>query len=110
MTTTLIEQMREELIRRNYAETTIYSYTRAVRHFAHHIAKPLDQLGPDDLRSYHAHLLRDKKLTVNTFVLNILRASIPVYQDPETPGYERGSSLSQRKTSAAGDPEPRRSS
>ena len=42
MTTTPIEQMREELIRRNYAETTIYSYTPAVRHFANHIAKPLD--------------------------------------------------------------------
>ena len=71
MTATLIEQMREELIRRNYAETTIYSYIRAVRHFANHIAKPLDQLGPDDLRSYHAHLLRDKKLAVNTVVSNI---------------------------------------
>ena len=71
MTTTLIEKMREELIRRNYAETTIYSYLRAVKHFANHVAKPLDQLGPDDIRSYHAHLLRDKKLAVNTVVLNI---------------------------------------
>ena len=71
MTATLIDQMREELIRRNNAETTIYSYIRAVRHFANHVAKPLDQLGPDDLRSYHAHLLRDKKLAVNTVVLNI---------------------------------------
>lgn len=71
MTTTPIDQMREELIRRNYAETTIYSYTPAVRHFANHIAKPLDQLGPDDLRSDHSHLLRDKKLAVNTVVLNI---------------------------------------
>jgi len=71
MTTTLIAQMREELIRRNYAETTIYAYIRAVKHFANHVAKPLDQLGPDDLRSYHAHLLRDKKLAVNTVVLNI---------------------------------------
>ncbi len=56
MTARLIEQMREERIRRNYAETTIYSYIRAIRHIANHIAKPLDQLGPDDLRSYHAHL------------------------------------------------------
>ena len=71
MTTTPIEQMREELIRRNYAETTIYSYTPAVRLFANHIAKPLDQLGPDDLRSDYDHLLRDKKLAVNTVVLNI---------------------------------------
>ena len=68
---TLIHTMREELVRRNYAATTIHSYLRAVEHFQQHIDKPLDQLGPDDLRSYHAHLLGDRKLAVNTVVLNI---------------------------------------
>jgi integrase/recombinase XerD len=63
--------MRDELIRRNYAATTIHSYTKAVEHFEHHINKPLDQLGPDDLRSYHAHLLGDRKLAVSTVVVNI---------------------------------------
>ena len=69
--TTLIQRMREELVRRNYAATTIHSYLKAVEHFQQHIDKPLDQLGPDDLRSYHAHLLGDRKLAVNTVVLNI---------------------------------------
>ena len=68
---TLMQRMREELVRRNYAATTIHSYTKAVEHFQRHINKPLDQLGPDDLRSYHAHLLGDRKLAVNTVVLNI---------------------------------------
>jgi site-specific recombinase XerD len=68
---TLIQRMREELVRRNYAATTIHSYTKAVEHFQRHIDKPLDQLGPDDLRSYHAHLLGDRKLAVNTVVQNI---------------------------------------
>jgi integrase/recombinase XerD len=68
---THIQRMREELVRRNYAATTIHSYTKAVEHFQRHIDKPLDQLGPDDLRSYHAHLLGDRKLAVNTVVLNI---------------------------------------
>ena len=63
--------MREELVRRNYAATTIHSYLKAVEHFQLHIDKPLDQLGPDDLRSYHAHLLGERKLAVNTVVLNI---------------------------------------
>jgi integrase/recombinase XerD len=69
--TTLIQRMREELVRRNYAATTIHSYLKAVEHFQQHIDKPLDQLGPDDLRSYHAHLLGERKLAVNTVVLNI---------------------------------------
>jgi site-specific recombinase XerD len=63
--------MREELVRRNYAETTIQSYLKAVEHFRRHVDKPLDQLGPDDIRSYHAYLLGDRKLAVNTVVLNI---------------------------------------
>jgi hypothetical protein len=63
--------MREELVRRNYAATTIHSYTKAVEHFEQPIDKPLDQLGPDDLRSYHAHQIGDRKLAVNTVVLKI---------------------------------------
>ena len=69
--TTLIQRMREELVRRNYAATTIQSYLKAVEHFREYINSPLDQLGPDDIRSYHAHLLQDRKLAVNTVVLNV---------------------------------------
>jgi site-specific recombinase XerD len=63
--------MREELVRRNYAATTIQSYLKAVEHFREYINAPLDQLGPDDIRSYHAHLLEDRKLAVNTVVVNV---------------------------------------
>lgn len=69
--TILIERMREELIRRNYATTTIQSYTKAVEHFERHVDIPLDQIGPDDIRSYHAYLLKERKLAVNTVVLNV---------------------------------------
>jgi len=68
---TLIQRMRQELIRRNYSATTIRSYTKAVEHFEGYVGIPLDQLGPDDLRSYHAFLLGDRKLAVNTVVLNV---------------------------------------
>jgi site-specific recombinase XerD len=66
-----MQRMREELVRRNYAATTIHSYLKAVEHFREHVNAPLDQLGPDDIRSYHAHLLEDRKLAVNTVVLNV---------------------------------------
>jgi integrase/recombinase XerD len=69
--TTLIQRMRDELVRRNYAATTIHSYLKAVEHFRAHADTPLDAVGPDDLRSYHAHLLGTRKLAVNTVVLNI---------------------------------------
>ncbi len=69
--TTLMERMREELVRRNYAATTIHSYLKAVKHFRSHVDRPIDEVGPDDLRSYHAFLLGTRKLAVNTVVLNI---------------------------------------
>ncbi len=75
--TTLIHRMREELVRRNYAATTIHSYLKAVEHFSQHVRAPLDQLGPDDIRSYHAHLLEHRKLAVNTVVLNICALRLP---------------------------------
>ena len=62
--TTLMERMREELVRRNYAATTIHSYLKAVKHFRSHVDTPIDEVGPDDL-------LGTRKLAVNTVVLNI---------------------------------------
>jgi site-specific recombinase XerD len=66
-----MQRMREELVRRNYAVTTIQSYLKAAEHFQEYINAPLDQLGPDDIRSYHAYLLEGRKLAVNTVVLNV---------------------------------------
>ncbi len=66
-----MERMREELVRRNYATTTIHSYLKAVEHFRSHVDTPIDKVGPDDLRRYHAYLLGTRKLAVNTVVLNI---------------------------------------
>src|SRR5438045_9316638 len=66
-----MERMREELVRRNYAATTIHSYLKAIEHFRSHVDTPIDEIGPDDLRSYHAYLLGTRKLAVNTVVLNI---------------------------------------
>jgi len=58
--TPLMQRMREELLRRNYAATTIHSYLKAVEHLRQRVGVPLDQLGPDDIRSYHAHLLGER--------------------------------------------------
>jgi integrase/recombinase XerD len=66
--TSLMRRMREELVRRNHAATTD-SYLKAVEHFRQHAGVPLDQIGPDDIRSYH--LLGERKLAVNTVVLKI---------------------------------------
>jgi integrase len=60
--------MLEELQRRNYSEKTIRYYLQAVADFARHFGKSPDRLGRNELRSYQAYLLRDRKLAVGTVV------------------------------------------
>ena len=63
--------MLEGLQRRNYSDNTIRQYLLAVRQFAEHFGKRPDQLGPDELRTYQAYLLRERKLAVGTVVARV---------------------------------------
>lgn len=67
----LIERMREELVRRNYAQTTIRTYLRVVEEFRKFIGKRLDRATADDIRHYHAHLLGERKLAPHTVVQRV---------------------------------------
>ena len=58
--------MLEELQRRNYTQSTTRAYLRTIDDFARHFHRPPDQLGPEQIREYVAHLFRDRKLTDNT--------------------------------------------
>jgi integrase/recombinase XerD len=63
--------MLEELQRRNYANTTVEYYIRAVERFAKHFHRPPDQLNRDHLREYQAYLLRERKLEPRTVKLHV---------------------------------------
>jgi len=63
--------MREELVRRNYAETTIRTYLMAIEEFRRQAKKRLDHLGPEDIRRYQVALLEGKKLAVGTVALRV---------------------------------------
>lgn len=69
--TQLRKRMLEELQRRNYSKATTRAYIGAVERFARHFGKPPDQLGPDHIRQYQAHLLRDRKLKPGTVVAQV---------------------------------------
>jgi len=69
--TQLRQQMLEELQRRNYSQATIANYLRTVEQFARFFGKPPDQLGPEHVRRYQAHLLRERKLAASTVGLAV---------------------------------------
>ena len=64
--TRLRQTMLEELERRNYSPDTTRCYLRAVTEFAHYFHRPPDQLGPEHIRQYQAHLFRQRKLAAGT--------------------------------------------
>ena len=66
--TRLRKMMLEELQGRNYSAITTRNYLRVVTEFAKHFGKPPDRLGLNELRTYQAHLLRERKLTPGTVV------------------------------------------
>jgi site-specific recombinase XerD len=56
----------DEIARRNYTESTTRAYLRVIEDFARYFHRPPDQLGPEHIREYTAHLFRDRKLSDNT--------------------------------------------
>jgi integrase/recombinase XerD len=54
--------MLEELRRRNLSPITTRIYLRAVEEFARYYKKSPDQLGPEHIREYQAHLFTERKL------------------------------------------------
>jgi integrase/recombinase XerD len=66
--TQLRRMMLEELQRRNYSKQTSRCYLQAVADFTRHYGRSPDKLGLNELRSYQAYLLRDRKLAVGTVV------------------------------------------
>jgi integrase/recombinase XerD len=66
--TRLRKMMLEELQRRNYSTITTRNYLRVVTEFAKYFGKPPDRLGLNELRTYQAYLLRERKLTPGSVV------------------------------------------
>jgi integrase/recombinase XerD len=60
--THLRKMMLEELERRNYSEATKECYIRAIEEYACFFNRRPDQLGPEQIRQFQAHLFTDRKL------------------------------------------------
>ena len=69
--TKLLQCLRDELVRRDYAAPTIRSYIQIVDAFRQQAGARLDRLTPAQLRRYHLYLLEERRLAVGTVVTQI---------------------------------------
>jgi integrase/recombinase XerD len=61
--TPLRQMMSDELVRRNYSETTARCYLRSVAEYARYFNTPPDRLGHEHVREYTAHLFKVRQLS-----------------------------------------------
>ena len=69
--TELRQRMLEELQRRNYSKETIRLYLFAVKDFSRHFKKRPDLLTQEHMRQFQLHLLKERKLAVETVAQRI---------------------------------------
>jgi site-specific recombinase XerD len=63
----LVKRMAEDMLLRNFAPSTIDSYTYQVDMFQKLFEKPIEQLGEEEIRQYQLHLVQVKKVSWSSF-------------------------------------------
>ena len=66
-TNPFIKRMAEDMQLRNFSPNTIDSYTFHVDRFCKHFGKPVDQLGPEQIREFQLYLVNEKKVSWSSF-------------------------------------------
>jgi len=61
------QRMAEDMLVRNMASRTIDTYTYHVERFSKHFGRPLDELGPEEIRQFQLYLIEDRKASWSSF-------------------------------------------
>ena len=69
--TQLLQCLRDEMVRRDYAATTIRSYVQIADAFRQHAGPRVDRITPAQPRRYHLLLLKERHLAIGTVVTQI---------------------------------------
>ncbi len=66
--TALRKRMLEDLQIRNYSPNTVAAYIRGVAEFAKHFGKSPELLGPEQIREYQLHLIKEKGVSLSSYI------------------------------------------
>src|SRR5580698_902948 len=101
--------MLDELQRRNYAQSTVDAYISAMEEFAKYFKQPPDRLGPEHIRQFQLHLIRDRELAPNNSQTADGCSAVLLCPNSQTAVAAAGVFLSEDPGPAADDPRPGRS-
>ena len=65
--TPLTKRMAEDMLVRNLSANTIDAYTYHVDRFVNFAGRPAEELGPEEIRAFQLHLVREKKVGWSSF-------------------------------------------
>lgn len=65
--TAITRRMAEDMLVRNLSANTIDAYTYHVDRFVDFSGRPAEQLGPEEIRQFQLHLIREKKVGWSSF-------------------------------------------
>ena len=65
-----IQRMADDMKLRNFAQSTINSYTYHVDKSCQHFGKYAEHLGPEEIREYQLYLVKEKKASWSSFNLS----------------------------------------
>ena len=63
----ITQRMADDMLVRNFAPSTIDSYTWHVEKFLQFIGKPAEQAGPEEIRGFQLHLIQEKHASWSSF-------------------------------------------
>src|SRR5262249_9466020 len=69
--TPLRQRMLEDLQIRNYSPCTVTAYIRGVAQFAKHFGKSPELLGPEQIREYQLHLIKEKGVSLSSYIQTV---------------------------------------
>jgi Phage integrase, N-terminal SAM-like domain len=81
--------MLEDLQIRNYAPATVDAYIRGVAEFAKHFGKSPELLCSEQIREYQLHLIKEKGVSLSSYIQARLRAPISLLQHAASSGRYR---------------------
>ena len=82
----IAQRMAGDMCVRNLSQRTIDAYTYHVDRFARFFDKSLDQLGPEEIRTYQLHLIEVRKASWSTFNQAVCGLRFLYRVNPPNPG------------------------